>query len=98
MAFDTDAYIRDLAAAHGLAPKPGDAGRADLTERAVRAELSDIKRRTRILHTWSAAVIADHQDDHAHPADDPAVVPTRPGCRCALRRPDRRPGCRCTRS
>jgi hypothetical protein len=27
MAFDTHAYIRDLAAVHGLAPKPGDTGR-----------------------------------------------------------------------
>jgi len=68
MAFDTHAYIRDLAAVHGLAPKPGDTDRADLTSRAVRAELEDIKARTQALHDWSAAVVTDHETCHEHKA------------------------------
>ena len=97
MSFDTDAYIRQLAEVHGLTAKPRDTDRADLTERAVRTELADIKRRTQNLHNWSAAVIASHQADttqFGHAAVT-TTDPVRPGCRCALRRPDRRPGCRC---
>jgi hypothetical protein len=98
MPFDTDAYIRRLANSHGLTEKPGDTDRAELTDRAVRAELADIKRRTQTLHAWSAAVIAEHQtgDTPAADAANPAPNPSQPGCRCHLRRPDRRPGCRCT--
>lgn len=97
MTFNTQTYIDALAAAHGLAAKPGDTDRADLTERAVRAELADIKTRTQNLHNWSAAIIASHQADNTGPGQDPAAAidRARPGCRCALRRPDRRPGCRC---
>ena len=87
MAFDTDAYIRDLAAIHGLAPKPGDTDRADLTSRAVRAELEDIKTRTQALHDWSAAVIADHDTAGTHSAEPRRPGPTR-------RRPHSRPGTR----
>jgi len=97
MPFDTDAYIRRLANAHGLTAKPGDTDHAELTVRAVRAELADIKTRAQNLHNWSAAVIASHQADTTRPgqAQVTAADPARPGCRCALRRPDRRPGCRC---
>ncbi|GAA2039388.1 hypothetical protein GCM10009839_46680 [Catenulispora yoronensis] len=97
MPFDTDAYIRRLASAHGLTAKPGDTDHSELTDRAVRAELADIKRRTKTLHAWSAAVIAAHQSDETT-ADDTANCapdPSRRGCRCHQRRPDRRPGCRC---
>jgi hypothetical protein len=97
MTFDTQTYIDILAATHGLAAKPGDENHADLIERAVRAELADIKTRTQNLHNWSAAVIASHQADTTGPAQAPVTStdPARPGCRCALRRTDRRPGCRC---
>jgi hypothetical protein len=96
MPFDTDAYIRHLAKAHGLTAKPGDTDHADLTDRAVRAELADIKRRTQTLHAWSAAVIAARQAADTTAADaNAAPNPSRPRCRCHLRRPDRRPGCRC---
>ncbi|MFL6116490.1 MAG: hypothetical protein ACJ786_34805 [Catenulispora sp.] len=69
MALDTDAYIRDLAAIHGLAPKPGDSDLADLTSRAVRAELEEIRARTQALHDWSAAIIADHDTGRPHTAE-----------------------------
>jgi hypothetical protein len=97
MTFDTQTYIDTLAAAHGLAAKPGDTNRSNLTERAVRAELADIKTRTQNLHNWSATIVASHQADTTSRGQTPGVTIdlARPGCRCALRRPDRRPGCRC---
>ncbi|NUS56053.1 MAG: hypothetical protein HOV66_14530 [Streptomycetaceae bacterium] len=97
MPFDTDAYIRRLASAHGLTAKPGDTDHTELTDRAVRAELADIKRRTKTLHAWSAAVIAAHHADGTASTDgeNTAQDPARRGCRCDQRRPDRRPGCRC---
>lgn len=96
MPFDADAYVRRLAATHGLAAKPGS-DRAELTERAVRAELADIKRRTQTLHAWSAAVIAANETDDTTAANaNAAQNPSWPRCRCHLRRPDRRPGCRCS--
>lgn len=67
MTFDTDAYIRDLAAIHGLAPKPGDTDGSELTGRAARAELADIQARTQALHDWSAAVITDRHRRTAEP-------------------------------
>lgn len=94
MAFDTDAYIRDLAAVHGLAPKPGDTDRADLTSRAVRAELEDIKTRTQALHDWSAAVVADHDAAVPRTADTAAVGAAARRSRPARRRPAARPSTR----
>lgn len=93
MSFDTDAYIRALAAAHGLAAKPDDADGSELTVRAVRTELADINRRAQALRDWTTAVIAaGPQGRDVDPAQN---RPPHPGCRCAQRRPDRRPGCRC---
>lgn len=76
MSFDTHAYVRDLAAAHGLTAEPDDTGHADLTRRAVRRELEDIKRRIQALHDWSVAVSADHEARHAQrPAQSAARAP-----------------------
>lgn len=94
MAFDTDAYIRDLAAVHGLAPKPGDTDRADLTGRAVRAELEDIKTRTQALHDWSAAVVAYHDSAQPHTAETATVGAAACRSRPARRRPVNRPSAR----
>lgn len=97
MLFDSDAYIRRLAETHGLTAKPGDTDHADLTERALRAELADLNARAQNLHNWSSTIIADQQAETT--GTGRALVTTidsaRPGCRCALRRPDRQPGCRC---
>ena len=65
MAFDTDAYISGLAATHRLQPDPADTDRADLTGRAVAAELADIKARMNAMHQWSTAVLAEHNRDVA---------------------------------
>lgn len=71
MTFDPHAFIRDLAAAHGLTAEPADSDRPDLARRAVQYELNDIKRRMQALHDWSAAVIADHETRRApNPAHD----------------------------
>lgn len=94
MAFDTHAYIRDLAAVHGLAPKPGDTDRADLISRAVRAELDDIKARTQALHDWSAAVVADHDGTQPHTAATTVAGAAQRRSRAARRRPASRPAAR----
>ena len=97
MPLDINAYIRSLAETHGLTAKPGDTDHPDLTERALRAELADLKTRAQNLHIWSTTIIASHQTDTTRSGQVPLATtdPARPGCRCALRRPDRRPGCRC---
>ncbi|MBS2538389.1 hypothetical protein KGQ20_37130 [Catenulispora sp. NF23] len=94
MAFDTDTYICDLAAVHGLAPKPGDTDRADLISRAVRAELDDIKARTQALHDWSAAVVADHDGAQPHTAATTVAGAAQRRSRPARRRPASRPAAR----
>ena len=97
MPLDADSYVRSLAKAHGRTAKPCDTDHADLTERALRAELADLNTRAQNLHNWSATIIADHEAETTGTGQ--ALVTTidsaRPGCRCALRRPDRQPGCRC---
>ena len=65
MAFDTDAYISALAVTHGLEPDPDDTDRAELTRRAVAAELADIKARMNAMHQWSTAVLAEHNREVA---------------------------------
>jgi hypothetical protein len=68
VSFDPRAFIRDLAAAHGLTAEPADTDHADLTRRALQCELDDIKCRMQALHDWSAAIIAEHE---ARPATHP---------------------------
>lgn len=95
MAFDTDAYISGLAATHGLQTDPADTDRAELTSRAVAAELADIKARMNAMHQWSTAVLAEHNREVAQTvvrAPQPArqsLSPTparRRNRRCAPRR------------
>jgi hypothetical protein len=88
MTFDPHAFIRALAAAHGLTAESADTDRADLTRRAVQCELEDIKRRMQALHDWSAAVTADHE---TRPAQHP-VHSAGHGCANgpATRRPNTR--------
>jgi hypothetical protein len=65
VAFDTDAYISGLAATHRLQRDPADTHRAELTRRAVAAELADIKARMNAMHQWSTAVLAEHNREVA---------------------------------
>jgi hypothetical protein len=79
VAFDTDAYITGLAATHHLHPDPADTDRAELTRRAVAAELADIKARTNALHQWSTTVLAEHNREVAQTLGRaPRPAPKRP--------------------
>jgi hypothetical protein len=88
VAFDTDAYITGLAVTHCLRPDPADTDRAQLTRRAVAAELADLKARANAMHQWSTAVLAEHNREVAQTLGrEPRPAPKRPAPAATSRTP-----------